>query len=160
HRQFGDVVAVERDRTGVGGDQPGDDVEARRLAGAVRAKQSDHFATLYRDMDVAQHRSPLEAFAEAAADQAAIIGNKSRPEPGQRRFVFFGMSVRRSHQGDFAGGAVAGAGPLPVVPRALFASSRTNSPWTRCGGAPGAPPLGRIRLTLLFMSMTADCPRI
>ncbi len=94
HRQTGDFLAVDFDAAGVGGDQPGDDVEAGRLAGAVRAEQTDHLAALHRYADIAQHRAALEALAETAPDQAAhnraardgaapdgaaIVGHQTRP---------------------------------------------------------------------------------
>src|SRR5213075_2047349 len=76
HRQLGNVLTVELHGAGVGGDQAGNDVEAGRLAGAVRAEQPHNLAALDRNADIAQDRPALEAFAQAVTDQTAIIGNQ------------------------------------------------------------------------------------
>jgi hypothetical protein len=44
HGQRGDVLAVELDATAVAGNEADDHVERRRLSGAVRAEEADHFA--------------------------------------------------------------------------------------------------------------------
>ncbi len=46
--------AVDLDRAGQGGQQPGDREEHRRLAGAVRAEQCQHLATVDPEVDVAE----------------------------------------------------------------------------------------------------------
>src|SRR5712691_2373102 len=82
HRQIGDVLAVELDRPGVGGNEADDDVEAGGLAGAVGAEQADDLAALHRHTDVAQHRAALKALAETVADEPAIVGDKARSLAG------------------------------------------------------------------------------
>ena len=102
HRQIGDVLAVELDGAGVGGDQAGDDVEAGRLAGAVGPEQPHHLAALDRNADIAQHRPALEAFAQAVTDQTAIIGDQTRrsAKPGRPCIArSVASDRRRAHQG-------------------------------------------------------------
>ena len=55
HRQSGDVLVVQQHLPGVGGDQPGDDVEAGGLAGAIRPQQAHGLAPVDRQRDIAQH---------------------------------------------------------------------------------------------------------
>src|SRR6185437_16333416 len=61
HRQLRDVVAVKLDRATIGLDQPGDHVEHRGLAGAVRAQQADGLATADIDAHAAYHLTGAEA---------------------------------------------------------------------------------------------------
>src|SRR5579863_7580577 len=75
HRQFGDVLAVEGDAPHIGTNEPGDDVEAGRLAGAVWAKQPNRLAALHRYIDAAQHRPLLEALAEIVRRESGVAGN-------------------------------------------------------------------------------------
>jgi len=82
HRQIGDVLPVELDRPGIGGDEAGDDVEAGGLAGAVGAEQTDDLAALHRHADVAQHRAALEALAEAVATRPRLSATRRGPSPG------------------------------------------------------------------------------
>jgi hypothetical protein len=76
-------VPVEPNRADIGRDEPGDDVEAGGLAGAVGAQEADRLAALDRDRDVAQNRPLLEAFAEVAGDQPSIVGDQ--PDGAARR---------------------------------------------------------------------------
>ena len=171
HRQIGDVLAVELDRAGIGGDQPGDDVKAGRLAGAVRAEQPDHLAALHRDVDVAQHRPALEALAETAPDQAAVVGDRGAapwPQPGRPGIaaaapaVGVGMSGSRitarlapARMRGCRLGARHGAGCRRR--RARPDRGRTG-PGRAAGGLAGRRCRGIMRLTLLFRSMTPYCP--
>ena len=65
-RQRGDVLAVEDDRALGRRQHAGDQVEQRRLAGAVRADQADDFAAPDRDRDVAVGDQAAEALPDAA----------------------------------------------------------------------------------------------
>ena len=78
HGQVGDVLAVEDDDAVLGPDQAGDDVEAGRLAGAVRAQQANRLAALNGNADAAQHRPLLEALAEAVGDETGVVGDQAR----------------------------------------------------------------------------------
>ena len=82
HRKIGDVAPVEADRPGIGGNQTGDDVKAGGLSRAVRAEQADDLAALHGDVDVAQHRPPLEALAQTLPEQTAVVGDQPRPALG------------------------------------------------------------------------------
>src|SRR5204863_7578855 len=44
----------------------------------VGTEQPDDLTALHRQADIAQHRAALEAFAEAMANQAVIIGDEAR----------------------------------------------------------------------------------
>src|SRR6185437_13053598 len=153
HRQIGDVVPVEADRADIGGDEPGDDIEAGRLAGAVRTEQPDRLAALHGDADVAQHRTLAKALAEAGGDEAGIVGDEARDLIGAIVEVA-GRLCRRAHRcgaglaaGADWGAAGAAAGGLPE-PRGMM------MPWT---GAPRAnSPGGALsrRLTFLLRSTT------
>ena len=81
HRQRGDVVAVELDAAAVGLDQPGDHVEHRGLAGAVRPEQADRLAAPHVEARALHHLAAAEAFLHpmrgeivAAARPAARLG--------------------------------------------------------------------------------------
>ncbi len=63
HRQVRDVVAVELDLALVGLDQPGDHVEHRGLAGAVRPEQPDRLTAPQRE---------AHALHDLAADEALL----------------------------------------------------------------------------------------
>src|SRR5712691_363833 len=84
HRKIRDVAPIQADHPGIGGNEPGYDVEARRFSRAVRPEQANHFASLHRDVDVAQHRPSFEALAQSLPDQTAIVGDQPRPplDPG------------------------------------------------------------------------------
>ena len=85
HRQAGDVEAVEPDRAVVGLDQPGDHVEAGRLARAIGAEQADGLAALHREADVAHHLAALVALADAIDDEQAVLGSGRMPACSGRR---------------------------------------------------------------------------
>src|SRR5262249_21059545 len=63
HRQRRHVGAAEAAAAAVGGDQPGDHVEHRGLAGAVRAEQTDRLAAAHVE---------AHALDDLAADEAAL----------------------------------------------------------------------------------------
>ena len=79
HRLGGDVLAVQFDLAGIGGDQADDHVEAGGLAGAVRPQQADHFAG-------------FQAQPEIADDLALAIG-LAQPLCGQHHLVPCGCAV-------------------------------------------------------------------
>ena len=66
HRQRRDIVAVEIDAPAIRLDQPGDHVEHRGLAGAVRSQQADRLAAAHVEAHALDHLAPAEAFLDAA----------------------------------------------------------------------------------------------
>ena len=69
-RPQADEFAAERgDRTGVGPVKAGDEIEARRLAGAVRPDQRDGFAFVDRKAQVLNGAQSAEPLAEVADDE-------------------------------------------------------------------------------------------
>ena len=68
--QAGDVGAVELDDAAVGSQDAEDAVEERRLAGAVRADQSDALALLDVDVDLIERDDARELLADAAGGAA------------------------------------------------------------------------------------------
>src|SRR5262249_878691 len=60
----GDIVAVEKDRAGVGGDLAGDQVEQRGLGGAVWADDEPPFAGRNVECDVGGHAQAAEGLVE------------------------------------------------------------------------------------------------
>src|ERR1051325_1269001 len=165
HRKFCDVLAVELDGAGVRRDQAGNDVEAGGLPGPVRTQQAHDLAALHRHIDVAQHWPAFEVFAEPVPDQAAIVRDEpwTLAEPSRTGVIRRLPPHRWPHYRFFSAAApgfgVGGDGPDPADP-GLPCCSRTNSPWTRCFGAPPSVEAGNIRLTLLLRSMTAYWPLI
>src|SRR6266700_1851845 len=79
HRKIRDVAPIQADHPGIGGNEPGYDVEARRFSRAVRPEQANHFASMHGDVDAAQHRPSFEALAQSPPDQTAIVGDQPRP---------------------------------------------------------------------------------
>ena len=71
-------MAVEDDVAVVGRQEPGDDVEARRLAGAVGAEKADDLASLDGEGDAADDRSLLETLTQVAGDEALVAGDQFR----------------------------------------------------------------------------------
>src|SRR4051794_23779301 len=65
HRQPGHVVAVQLDGTAIRLDQPGDHVEHRGLAGAVRTEQADGLASADIDADAAHDLAGAETLLHA-----------------------------------------------------------------------------------------------
>src|SRR5438045_1826652 len=63
------------------GCRAGDDVKTGGLSRTVGAEQADDFAALHGDVDVAQHRAPLEAFAQALSEETAVVGDQPWPAP-------------------------------------------------------------------------------
>ena len=73
-RQLGDVLAGEQDRALRRRQHAGDDVEQRRLAGAVRADQTDDFAAPDRNRDVAVRDEAAESLPDVVGfEQARVI---------------------------------------------------------------------------------------
>ena len=163
HRQIGDVTPVEHDHAGIGRDQPGDDVKARRLAGPVRAEQADRFAALDRKIDPSQNRPPLKALAQPLPHQTAafrrgIVGNEPRLLRQPRRRARGQSSCLHRLHGFFPPTAE-GFAALPALPDEV-GCSRTKIPSTRGAGAPGLAASVIIRLTFRFRSTTAYWPLI
>ncbi len=65
HRQMRDVVAVEADDAAIGRNQPGDHVEDRGLAGAVRPEQADRLAGAQAQGRVVHHGAAAIALLQA-----------------------------------------------------------------------------------------------
>ena len=96
HRFGGDVLAVEDDLAGIGRDQADDHVEARGLAGAVRAEQADDFAGVERQAEVADDLARAVGLAQPFRDQHQLpprdargaIRICTRPWPGPPLFTW------------------------------------------------------------------------
>src|SRR3546814_16854672 len=65
----------------IGRDQTGDDIEAGRLAGAVRSEQADDLAAVQRQRHAPEHRPLLEPLAEVLRHEARVVGDDLRPRP-------------------------------------------------------------------------------
>src|SRR5205807_2455141 len=79
HGQFGDVVAIELDPAAIGPDQARDHVKHRRLAGAVRAEQTDRFAAAHVEARSPHHLAAAETFLEPVRGQITVrIGTPYR----------------------------------------------------------------------------------
>ena len=87
HRQLGHVVAVEFDGAAIRLDQPGDHVEHRGLAGAVRAEQADGLAAADIDADAAHDLAGAETLFHAMHSE--IAGPLGRA----RRFAAIGLGL-------------------------------------------------------------------
>ncbi len=72
HGLGGDVLAIQQDAAGVGGDQAGDHVEAGGLARAVRAEQADSLAAVQPQADALHHRPAAERLGDAIDEQAFV----------------------------------------------------------------------------------------
>ena len=60
-----DVAPVEPHRAGIGRDRAGDEVEERRLAGAVRADDPERLALLHVEVERVRHDERAVALGEA-----------------------------------------------------------------------------------------------
>ena len=63
-RQSIEWVAVQRDRAGIGWKEAGNQIEQRRLAGAVRPDQSEDATLAHRQVDVVGDDDAAETFAQ------------------------------------------------------------------------------------------------
>ena len=72
-REAGDVAAVEPDRAGVGPVEPGDEIEQRRLAGAVRADDADELALGDVEIDAIDGGQAAEAPRQPAQRMHATV---------------------------------------------------------------------------------------
>src|SRR5690606_12154866 len=81
HRQIRDVVAVQADSAVVCRDQAGDDVEAGRLAGAVRPEEADDLTAIDRDSDPPEHRALAIALADVLRHQTFVVSDQAWPIP-------------------------------------------------------------------------------
>ena len=98
HRGERGGAAVEGDLAGRGREGAGDDVDQRRLAGAVLADEADDLARRDAEVDAMQHGHVAEALRDSAdlEDRVhSVSGNAPRSE-GPRR----GWSVHRTVGGD------------------------------------------------------------
>src|SRR3546814_299555 len=109
-------------------DQAGDDVERRGLAGAVGPQESDGFAALDADRDVAQHRTLLVLLAQVARDQPFVLRDQARcarvarvrfAPGGVPRAVALGVASHRRRIGHCWGCSFSSGTRRP----------RTRSPW-------------------------------
>ena len=75
----GDIVAVDLDRALVDRHQPGDHVEAGRLAGAVRAEQADGLAGAHAQRHAVDDRAGPCSSWSAPRDQRALELRSSQP---------------------------------------------------------------------------------
>jgi hypothetical protein len=78
-----DRLAVDVDRPGVRLVVAGQDLDQRRLAGAVVAEQAEHLALLEMQVDVAQRGDRAEALGDAL--DAQDLGHVSPPLPPRLR---------------------------------------------------------------------------
>jgi hypothetical protein len=78
HRQFRDVMAVEFDRAVIGGDEPGDHVEAGRLAGAVGSQQPTTSPRRKRQAHGAHHGPLAEALADTSHHETLAAFDHTR----------------------------------------------------------------------------------
>src|SRR3546814_14431007 len=81
HGKRGDVLTVEQDPAVIGRDQTGDDIEAGRLAGAVRSEQADDLATVQRQRHAPEHRPLLEPLAAVRRTDALVSAHELLPGP-------------------------------------------------------------------------------
>ena len=68
-----DLLAVHGDRAGVGPQDPGEDLDQRRLAGSVRAEQGVHLARPHRQIDGAQRDDRPERLAHGSGLQQRVV---------------------------------------------------------------------------------------
>ena len=114
HRQRGDVVAVELDAAGVGFDQPGDHVEDRGLAGAVRPEQADRLAAAHVEAGALHHLSRAEGlFHRVRGEIVAVLRDMLRGLRGlcgQRNVLRSGLalSLRRGRCSARGAGSLVG----------------------------------------------------
>src|SRR5688572_20298627 len=72
HRQRRDIEAVEIDTAAIRLDQPGDHVEHRRLAGAVRAEQADRLAAPHVEAHALDHFAATEALLDPVDGEKSL----------------------------------------------------------------------------------------
>ena len=142
-------------RAAVGGDQPDDHVEARGLAGAVRAEQPDDFAARDVERHVVHDRARLVALLQARRRQLAHFAGARSPDGVQRQWRggFRGRALV------LRGGRPCGGG-VPCPSRAAPCRAAGRRSWAgtcrargRCGRrspgagglASGGPSAGRAR---------------
>ena len=98
HRQVSNLDAVEADPAAVGGNQAGDHVEHRRLAGAIGADQRVDVAALDAQVDVAHRGEAFEFLHQVGGFQdVRLVGHlvvQARGHWRQRRSVGGRQSVR------------------------------------------------------------------
>ncbi len=90
-RQPGQVAAIELDAPAVGRDETDNHVEARRLAGAIRAEEPHDFAAADFERHVVHHRPRLVAFLESRDGEPACRASRFCAGVG-RHFTGVGAS--------------------------------------------------------------------
>src|SRR5262249_30847244 len=88
------VAAEERDRSGIGPELAGDEVEERRLAGAVRPDDEASLARLDDEVDGVGDAQAAERFGEAAHGE----GRPRRPSTGRDAAVGLGRKRAAAHR--------------------------------------------------------------
>ena len=127
-----DVVAVELDAAAVGLDQPGDHVEHRGLAGAVRPEQADRLAAPHVEARALHHLAAAEALLHRMGGE--IISLLDRLLVALRRLPAVA-----------AVGALllAGCGVAACIPAACQSSSGCGCAYCTGCGTSRAPAAGR-----------------
>src|SRR5207247_420830 len=77
HGLVGDVLAPEQDLPAVGREEPGDQIDERRLAGAVGADEREHLPLLDREIHVVHGVGVAEILDEILGDQEAHVSSPS-----------------------------------------------------------------------------------
>ena len=86
HRIARHVVAHDLDAAGVGDEQAGEQLEQRRLAGAVRAEQRDELARLYLEADAIERPHRTVALGDVVDEQGrAALSARVHRIPSLRR---------------------------------------------------------------------------
>ena len=78
-------LAVDLDRTGIGLDQAGDDLDQRALAGAVLAEQRHHLAGAELEIDLGEGLDAAVALGQAAHQKARSLDRAFRIHAGRTR---------------------------------------------------------------------------
>src|SRR6185437_5797249 len=149
------VLTVELDAAAVGGDEPDDHVEARRLAGPVRTEQADHLSARDVERHVVHDGARLVALLQMRRRKLAHL-------PGGRVSgvsVSGGAAVALAPDGIAAVPAVAaplvgapGAAPPFVAPLSGrgWNTPRTRAPGPSVPGASGLPSALKIPVDSLY----------
>src|SRR5262249_23563446 len=143
HRQAGDIVAVELDAAAVRLDQPGDHIEHRGLAGAIRPKQANRFAASHINAGAADPFAVAQALFQSMGSPKSLAHQLPRADllaaAGGRGAA--GRGAHRTARRSSGGAGVAGFGWYRPMRRVRF------RPWLRHRLL--APPrLGRITVGL------------
>src|SRR5690606_15319888 len=119
-RPAGDVVPAEQDTPAGGRGAAGDDVDQRRLSGAVRADHAEEVAGREGETDALQHPQPAEALGEVL--DAQLLDARDGTGGGGIHWLRLPRAPPR-------------APPLPPAgppPAARAAAARASPPRRRC----------------------------